>query len=231
VGHSTLPRAQTRWLATLRSVAACQSGCCKCNVLPTALQAVGHKSHQKSDTDHLGPCTAHNMQSAALCTASLCRGNVCRCAHVVTTSPNTQRRRPALAPSAPSRLQRARSETKTIFGRQNWTCFHGKCTMTLRSDTRFAHIHTPALPSCSQIACFKDVEKSTSTKHFALHLPCPYLLSLRAIAMLPLFARFESSASCVRSARTVCSVGVHRRPYTCGYMRTSTVRCTRNAGR
>ena len=30
---------------------------------------------------------------------------------------------------------------------------------THRGDIRFAHIHTPALPSCSQIACCIDVDK------------------------------------------------------------------------
>jgi len=40
------------------------------------------------------------------------------------------------------------------------TCFHGKCTMTQRGNTRIAHIHKPALPSCSQIACCIHVDKA-----------------------------------------------------------------------
>ena len=48
----------------------------KCNVLPTAFQTVGPKSHQRSDTDHLGPCTAHNMQS--VWTPALNRGTWAR---------------------------------------------------------------------------------------------------------------------------------------------------------
>jgi len=46
-----------------------------------------------------------------------------RDACTLTTSPTTRRRRPALAPSTPSRSQRAKSETKTIFGRQHGKAF------------------------------------------------------------------------------------------------------------
>jgi hypothetical protein len=67
------------------------------------------------------------------------------------------------------------------------TCFHGKCTMTRRGDTRFAHIHTPALPTCSQSACCIDVDKVDVDKALCVRVhvhcmraPCPRVSIVRA---------------------------------------------------
>ena len=140
-------------------------------------------------------------------------------------------------PSASTRSQQARSETKRFLTNtmaRCSTCFHGKCTMTHHHDTRFAHILTPALPSCLQIACCINVDFVNVNKAFCvgahvhcmpacvmpacvhcarmpctfLHLPCPYLCASSACALLPCFLclyRFESSASCVRSAPSGCT--------------------------
>jgi len=59
--------------------------------------------------------------------------------------------------------------------------------MTHRGDTRFAHIHTPALPSCSQIACCIDVDKVDVDKALCVRVhvhcmraPCPLVYIVRA---------------------------------------------------
>jgi len=87
--------------------------------------------------------------------------------------------------------------------------------MMHRGDTRFAHIHIPALPTCSQIAGCIDIAKvdvdqplcvrayvhwmrAPCPRVFIVH-ECPHLpalalpiparkLWLRTVAMLPLFA-------------------------------------------
>jgi len=66
------------------------------------------------------------------------------------------------------------------------TCFHGKGTMTQHSSTRFAHIHAPALPSCSQTTCCINVNKVNVDKAFCMRVnvhcmcvPCPRVSILR----------------------------------------------------
>jgi len=59
--------------------------------------------------------------------------------------------------------------------------------MTHRGDTRFAHAHTPALPSCSQIACCIDVDTVNINKTLCVRVhvhcmsaPCPCVSIVRA---------------------------------------------------
>jgi len=121
VGHSTMPRAQTRWLGApfeaprLANQAAVNVTCFRrrskrWGTNPTKNPTQTISTHTPTTTS-----SRHLLSTAALCQET---GSA-----ACTTSPTTRRRRPALAPSAPSRLQRARSETKTIVGRQNCKAF------------------------------------------------------------------------------------------------------------
>ena len=102
----------------------------------TAFQAVGPKSHQKSDTHHLGPCTADSMQS--LWKSAQNSGE---------TRAHSQRRRPRGAGDlhSPRAHPVGRSEQGARQKRfsadsmtRHSTCFHVKCTMTHCGYTGFA---------------------------------------------------------------------------------------------
>jgi len=121
VGHSTMPRAQNRWLGApfeasrLANQAATNVTCFRRrSKRPTKNPTQTMSAHALPTT-----CSRHGR---LLGTTALWQGtgsDTC----TLTRSPTTRRRRPALAPGAPSRSQRARSETKTIFGRHNGKAF------------------------------------------------------------------------------------------------------------
>ena len=82
------------------------------------------------------------------------------------------------------------SQSKTSPGRKRFsadsmarpsTCSHGKCTMPHRGDTRFAPFYTPALPSCSQIACSIHVDTDDVDKALCVrvHVHCMRASCLR----------------------------------------------------
>jgi len=146
VGHSTLPRAQTRWLGApfeapwLANQAAANSATC-------------FRRRSKRWGPNPTKITSRPKMARAQQTW---RGPVTR----------------PIPLSSEQGARRKRFSADRMARRS--TCFHGNCTMKHRGDTRFAHIHIPELPTCSQIACCIDVAKVDVNKALCvrIHVHC-----------------------------------------------------------
>jgi len=108
VGHSTMPRAQTRAFGVASSsqcVPASKLGCFKRDVRPTDLQAVGPKPHQKSDTiaAYTAPITStwHGCLLSTVVRQQETHWNAC----TPTTSPPTSSAHPVTSKDACWELQ------------------------------------------------------------------------------------------------------------------------------